>query len=1334
MGEAKLKTKAPVRRPPPVPLRQPAAMVLAPALRVGAVNDPAEREAETMAARVVGASAPQLAAPPTAPQRPKAAPLRRSEQPNTDSLTPEPVPAEQADFELPKTQDVATDGLSPADTDELNSGTPTDTGGDAPNPEGDLAASSNAATVGRMGGLAPSDVSQRVANPGPGRPLPAGLRARVEPHFQTSFADVRLHTTKADQEAASRIGARAFTHKNHIWLGPGESETNTRLMAHELTHVVQQTRGAETLPISRMETPTIRRAGWLAGKAEKIARNVPGYTLITVLVGKQLFSGDRVSMTGKNLLGGLFGLIPGGTAIFDQLDKTGAIDDAFTWVKTQLSQLNLTWSRISNTLDQLYDGLMSFSPIKNAKRILGGLVSDILTFVGRITTKVLEFVMRAALKLAGPYADKIWGILKQAGDVVALIVKNPLGFALNLVKSVVGGFVKFGRNIVTHLKNGILGWLFGALTSAGIELPAKLDFKGLMSLVMQILGLTYANFRARLVKKLGPSGEKKVAMIEKSVSIVKILLKEGFAGIWKKMIEMIDKFKETLLGGMSEMVITTVIRAGLSWLAGLSNPVGAVIKVVLAIYDLIVAFLERLDQIMEVAQAIFGSIGAIARGQTGKAIDFVEKVIGKSVPVVISFLAAALGLGGISKKITGIIKRLQKPVIKAMDKLITFVMKKAKKLFSKLIKKLNGKRKLPSVSFQIGTKSHRIFAAKKGKALEVKVASTPRAISVENRYLQSELQHPDLAKDKIAQKIGQAIATAAQTAQSSTQPTAAATNTASAKKNNRGALKKLTDEMTAAKKTFAGAQTGIDQNPFISEVTDGSGKKVKSPALFRASEPRLAEIEGAFGTHADLTRRVGKEIPGSSRKYSQYYDIDHVMEKQFAKIVLANLHYLDKRGMRVATTPKNTPADQKKPAPKGMVRRTGIPKPFGFIGRNKVKKSQVGLKTARNNNRMDFRKIDEAGSHLPAIALFHRNHIKNNQKVRVSPAKIIANARRQKLGARQGYARKQMIAQLNFEVEKITARMSADNAASQPIRDKVQQGLKQAVASNQKLYTLDATQLNEPQIAAAGTPGTAPGDAKFSKSETPMFKTPGVPGPDFAALEGTVLRYGSRGSILKGSAGQLESDHTIDKAMPLNAQNAPMVETSDRDTVRAKVRALNTAATGAPDHTQDQLDRMKRLFEDNEPLFPRGSGMGSYTERDGIAIAIHRTLAKRVTAQTRLQPNYGGLTAARASARKLDETAQWVYGGDAHKPLADVRKAIWSSMKGTFTKVTNAHSNATAAEYQKEINVVTNAHPAELKGHAKKAMMGIATRVSASLKRCNSKTADLFTNTPYSAP
>ena len=48
-----------------------------------------------------------------------------------------------------------------------------------------------------------------------------------------------------------------------------------------------------------------------------------------------------------------------------------------------------------------------------------------------------------------------------------------------------------------------MNWLFGKLAKAGIQMPESLNLKGILTLVMQVLGLTYANIRARAVGILG---------------------------------------------------------------------------------------------------------------------------------------------------------------------------------------------------------------------------------------------------------------------------------------------------------------------------------------------------------------------------------------------------------------------------------------------------------------------------------------------------------------------------------------------------------------------------------------------------------------------------------------------------------------------------------------------------------------------------------------------------------------------------------------------------------------------------------------------------------------
>lgn len=78
-----------------------------------------------------------------------------------------------------------------------------------------------------------------------GVPLTAEQRAYFEPRFQHDFSDVRLHTHGGARQAARGIGARAFTYGRDIAFAKGGYDTG--LLAHELTHVVQQRGGNETI-------------------------------------------------------------------------------------------------------------------------------------------------------------------------------------------------------------------------------------------------------------------------------------------------------------------------------------------------------------------------------------------------------------------------------------------------------------------------------------------------------------------------------------------------------------------------------------------------------------------------------------------------------------------------------------------------------------------------------------------------------------------------------------------------------------------------------------------------------------------------------------------------------------------------------------------------------------------------------------------------------------------------------------------------------------------------------------------------------------------------------
>lgn len=100
-------------------------------------------------------------------------------------------------------------------------------------------------SAGRKGRGAPPETSgmPRVLR-APGTPLDRSVRSALEPRFGHDFSSVRVHS----DPSAADIRARAWTHADHIAFAPGAYAPQTRdglhLLAHELTHVVQQRGGS----------------------------------------------------------------------------------------------------------------------------------------------------------------------------------------------------------------------------------------------------------------------------------------------------------------------------------------------------------------------------------------------------------------------------------------------------------------------------------------------------------------------------------------------------------------------------------------------------------------------------------------------------------------------------------------------------------------------------------------------------------------------------------------------------------------------------------------------------------------------------------------------------------------------------------------------------------------------------------------------------------------------------------------------------------------------------------------------------------------------------------
>ncbi|CAM1355664.1 hypothetical protein [Tenacibaculum ascidiaceicola] len=294
----------------------------------------------------------------------------------------------------------------------------------------------------------------------------------------------------------------------------------------------------------------------------------------------------------------------------------------------------------------------------------------------------LAGVIKTILKIK----DMLLNLLAAAVSAIGAIISDPIGFLSNLIQGVKQGFVDFGNNIKKHMIKGVIEWLTGSLGNVGITLPDNLfSLSGIFSLVTQMLGLTWDYFRSKAVKLLG---EPVVAGMEKAVEIFQIVRKDGVMGLWEYIKEQFGNLKEMVMDAIRDMIITKVIEAGIKWVMGLLSPAGAFVKAAMMIIDIVKFFVERAAQIFELVTAFINSIKALAEGNVKAVAKGIETALAKAIPVLIGFLAALVGVTGLTGKIQKIIKKVRKKIDKAINK----VIKKAKKIFNKILGKKKPKK------------------------------------------------------------------------------------------------------------------------------------------------------------------------------------------------------------------------------------------------------------------------------------------------------------------------------------------------------------------------------------------------------------------------------------------------------------------------------------------------------------------------------------------------------------------------------------------------------------------------------------------------------------------
>jgi hypothetical protein len=125
---------------------------------------------------------------------------------------------------------------------------------------GDAMRSADTGTLETGGFEVGADVQSEISSrSGRGVPLADDQRSKFEQFFGKDLSAVRVHADNDASQLSGSLGAEAFTVGNDVYFGSGryQSGASDKLLAHELTHVVQQNSTIKRWPWSKKKAPPV---------------------------------------------------------------------------------------------------------------------------------------------------------------------------------------------------------------------------------------------------------------------------------------------------------------------------------------------------------------------------------------------------------------------------------------------------------------------------------------------------------------------------------------------------------------------------------------------------------------------------------------------------------------------------------------------------------------------------------------------------------------------------------------------------------------------------------------------------------------------------------------------------------------------------------------------------------------------------------------------------------------------------------------------------------------------------------------------------------------------
>lgn len=407
----------------------------------------------------------------------------------------------------------------------------------------------------------------------------------------------------------------------------------------------------------------------------RLASQTRGWDLLCAVLGRNPITGETVPRNAETLIGGFMRLI-GQEEIWQNIQRSGAIARAWAWFQGALGELMGFVSRIPDLFIQalreleIADLVLLPRAFLRVGRVFEGFAVEFVSWAGNTIWNLLEIIFAVVAPGAISY-------LQRARQAFRNILRDPIGFVGNLVRAGIQGMRQFARNFLTHLRTALVGWLTGALSGANIYIPQSFTLSELVKFVLSVLGLTWQNIRQKLVRAIG---EPAVAVLERTFEIVQTLVTRGPAAAWEKIAESLTNLRTLVIEQVMTFVRDRIITAAITRLVSMLNPAGAFIQAIIAIYNTIMFFVERMRQLVAFVRNAVDAIHPISIGDLTRAANAMERGLVQGLTLVISFLARLVGLGRVSDAVTNVINRVRQPIDRALDRVVNWIVEQGRRL------------------------------------------------------------------------------------------------------------------------------------------------------------------------------------------------------------------------------------------------------------------------------------------------------------------------------------------------------------------------------------------------------------------------------------------------------------------------------------------------------------------------------------------------------------------------------------------------------------------------------------------------------------------------------